>query len=413
MKASSLQQGIYYSHSTSPRNSFSVIFLSFRSPYDVTGIRKTLLRLWNMYQKLQKGLIPELGINIKNPHHGDLSILIGYGPGFFELNNLKRKKPAQLSDASIFQPVKQGDPILPKVGLKYSETSFNEEASDHVVIQFIGETQMATHSAIVETWKLLRKVEMDGASAPASMRSFYTGYNRPDGRGWLGFHDGVSNIKSSDRLRTIQIDRRGLDPVDYWTANGTYMAFLRIAIDLTVWESIPVKYQERVVGREKTTGCPLVRIDERGNNVFAGGCPVPGTTEITDRRNERFREYIPYSYRKSAYSGPTSVSEVGVSHVALMRTIPERIFRQGYEFLEPIKNYPYFRVGLNFVSFQRGVDIVNNSIKNGFGKVNFGTDSENLIPGWEKLLSVLAAGVYLVPPFEEDDEFPGDLIFNK
>ena len=96
---------------------------------------------------------------------------------------------------------------------------------------------MATHGAIVETWKLLRKVEMDGASAPASMRSFFTGYNRPDGRGWLGFHEGVSNIKSSDRLRTIQIDRRELDPVDYWTANGTYMAFLRIAIDLTLWES--------------------------------------------------------------------------------------------------------------------------------------------------------------------------------
>ena len=335
-----------------------------------------------MYQKLQKGLIPDLGINIKNPHHDDLSILIGYSPGFFKLNNLKRKKPAQLSDASIFRPVKEGDPVLPKVDLRYSETSINEEVSDHVVIQFIGETQMATHSAIVETWKLLRKVEKDGASAPASMRSFYTGYNRPGGRGWLGFHDGVSNIKSSDRLRTIQIDRRGLDPVDYWTANGTYMAFLRIAIDLTVWENIPVKHQERVVGREKTTGCPLVRIDERGNNVFAGGCPVPGTTGITDRRNERFREYVPSNYRKSGSSGSTSVSDVAVSHVALMRRIPERIFRQGYEFIEPIKNYPYFRVGLNFVSFQREVDIVNNYIKVGFGKVNFGTDSENPIPGW-------------------------------
>ena len=37
---------------------------------------------------------------------------------------------------------------------------------------------------------------MDGSSASMGMRSFFTGFNRPDGRSWLGFHDGVSNIRT-------------------------------------------------------------------------------------------------------------------------------------------------------------------------------------------------------------------------
>ena len=44
------------------------------------------------------------------------------------------------------------------------------------------------------------------------MRSFFTGFNRPDGSGWLGFHDGVSNIRVSERLKRIQIDKRNLNP---------------------------------------------------------------------------------------------------------------------------------------------------------------------------------------------------------
>ena len=40
------------------------------------------------------------------------------------------------------------------------------------------------------------------------------------------------------------------------------------------------------------------------------------------------------------------------SHVGRMLKTQNRIFRQGFEFLEAINNYPYFRVGLNFVGFQ-------------------------------------------------------------
>jgi deferrochelatase/peroxidase EfeB len=364
-----------------------------------------------MYSQLQKGIVPDLGIAKKNPHHGNLSVLIGYGPRFFEIEGINKKKPSYLNEEWLFQePKSGGDPILPGVGLRYADgLTSNDISRAHFIVQFIGDTQLATNRPIVETWKLLRKIDMEGSSAPMVMRSFFTGFNRPDGRGWLGFHDGVSNIKSSERLRRIQTDRQNLNPDEYWTALGTYMAFLRMTIDLTIWESISIPDQERIVGREKTTGCPLIRADNRGNNLFAGGCPVPGTREIIEKGNERFREYRPAYVSRRVPSGMTSGSEK--SHVGRMLSIPDRIFRQGYEFLEAMDDYPYFRVGLNFVSFQSGTDKIFRIIKHGFDRVNFGGDSVKVIPGADRLLSVQAAGIFLVPPFKRGEEFPGDIVF--
>jgi hypothetical protein len=362
-----------------------------------------------MYNNLQKGVLPDL-LAGKNPQDGTLSVLFGYSPGFFEITGLQRK-PLQLREEWLFQRVKLGgEPVLPGVGLRYGDDiTCNDIANDHIVVQFIGDTQLVTNRPIVETWKLLRKIDMDGSSAPMVMRSFFTGFNRPDGRSWLGFHDGISNIKSSERLKNIQIDKHKLDPADYWTASGTYMAFLRISVDLNLWEKLTVPEQERIVGREKATGCPLIGRDKYGNNVFAVGCPVDGTSEIIEKGNEKFRDY---SYVNNALS-TNPESEVRKSHVERMRKIPDRIFRQGYEFLEPIRNYPYFRIGLNFVSFQGGTDKLYRVIKQGFDRINFGGGSGRYIPGIDNLLAVHAAGIFLVPPFRGAEEFPGDIIFDK
>jgi deferrochelatase/peroxidase EfeB len=411
LRESSLQEGIYHSHSEYPRNSFSVIFLNARPPFNASKVRETLVRLWKMYNKLQKGIIPDLNVK-KNSHHGNLSVLMGYGPQFFEINGLKKRKPMQLKDELLFQdPKLGGDPILPEVGLKYAEDiTSNEIARAQFVFQFIADTQLATNRPIVETWKLLRKIDADGSSAPMVMRSFFTGFNRPDGRGWLGFHDGVSNIRSAERLKNIQIDKQNLSVEDQWTSSGTYMAFLRITIDLNIWESIPIVDQERIVGREKSSGCPLIKIDGRGNNVFAGGCPVTGTQEIIEKGNERFRNYGP-----TQSGGPyhEKASEAAKSHVGRMLRAQSLIFRQGYEFLETTRNYPYFRVGLNFISFQGSTERLYRIIKYGFDRVNFGGDPVNRVAGTDKLLSVQAAGIFLVPPFSRGEVFPGDIVFSR
>ena len=200
-----------------------------------------------------------LRLRAKLRNTGTLSVLIGYGPKFFHIKGLTKSKPKHLNDEWLFHPPGLGGgPIISDVGLKYSEeVKSNEVANDHVAIQFIGDTHLSTHRAIVETWKVLRKIDIEESYAPMAMRSFYIGFNRPDGRTWLGFHDGVSNIRSTERLKQIQINKKNLNPVDYWTANGTYMAFLRITVDLTIWESIPIRDQERIVGRQKEYRLPI------------------------------------------------------------------------------------------------------------------------------------------------------------
>jgi deferrochelatase/peroxidase EfeB len=413
LRSSGLQEGIYYFRSEFPKNSFSIIFLNARPPFNPTEIRMTLVKLWKTYTKLQKGIIPDIDAAKKNPQHGNLSVLMGYGPRFFEIDGLRKRKPSYLREELLFQePKAGGDPIIPGVGLRYAEDIQSNPIADvHFIFQFIGDTQLATNRPVVETWKLLRKIDIDGSSARMAMRSFFTGFNRPDGRGWLGFHDGVSNIRSPERLTKIQIERRNLNYDDSWTAMGTYMAFLRINIDMEIWESISISDQEKMVGREKSTGCPLVGVDQRGNNVFVRGCPVPGTNEIIERGNERFRGYVPTFGRENVSNSITRGAET--SHVSRMLKVPDQIYRQGYEFLEPIDYYPYFSAGLNFVSFQGGTDRIFRLIKHGFDRVNFAGNPTNAIPGTDKLLSVRAAGVFLVPPFSRGEEFPGDTIFAK
>jgi deferrochelatase/peroxidase EfeB len=366
-----------------------------------------------MYQNLKKVLVADLKAENAS-HHRTLTVLFGYGPRFFELDGLGKAKPKYLQGQWLFLPPDVGGgPILPETGLRYAEdTTHNEVADDHLIVQFIGDTQLATHRAVVETWKFLKQKETDELSAPLNMRAFYTGFNRPDGRSWLGFHDGVSNVKASDRPKVILANRSTLDHVDYWTSEGgTYMAFLRIGIDLSSWEIFSINDQERIVGRQKSSGCPLVGTDRNGTNVFSPGCPARGTRQITEQGNERFRQndtkYRRQLPSKMIASGPES------SHVGRMLKVPVSIFRQGYEFLEPTQNYPYFRVGLNFVSFQSGSDKIYRSIKYGFGHVNSGSVSVNPSQRMENLLSVYAAGLFLVPPFHRGEAFPGEIIFKR
>jgi Dyp-type peroxidase family len=408
-----LQEGIYYAHRDHPGNSFVILFVRARHPVYILKLRRTLSDLWKMYGKLKKGLVEDMKIEGKDRYRRTLTVLFGYGPKFFEIDGVARARPKDLSREWLFlNPGIGGAPVLPDTGLRYATSITNNEAADdHLAIQLIGDTQLATYRAAVETWKFFRKTEFDESLAPMIMRHFYTGFNRPDGRSWLGFHDGVSNVRSYERLDIILTNRRSVDTKDNWTVGGgTYMAFLRIGIDLDLWESIPVKEQERIVGRQKSTGCPLVAIDRYGNNLFASGCPVRGTRQITEEGNERFRLYD--TRLRQAMLSKVSISGVENSHVGRMIKVPVQIFRQGYEFLESTQSYPYFRVGLNFVSFQGGTDKIYRSIKYGFDRVNFGGDPSNPLPGTDKLLSVYASGLFFVPPFNRMDSFPGDVIFD-
>jgi deferrochelatase/peroxidase EfeB len=66
------------------------------------------------------------------------------------------------------------------------------------------------------------------------LTSFYTRFQRDDGRSGIGFHDGVSNMESSERHDAIAIKPSGTD-ADAWTVGGIYLVFARLAIDVASW----------------------------------------------------------------------------------------------------------------------------------------------------------------------------------
>ena len=225
-----------------------------------------------------------------------------------------------------------------------------------------------------------------------------------------------------EREKAIVINQlsNNLKPEDFWTKYGTYLAFLRIGIDLDIWQKIERKQQELLVGRDKLTGSPLVGVDKKGNPIIKGGCP---TRLRTNADYTRIRDHSDFFKEPDVSGKVRAMLDVNAtfkilnqSHIGRTRHIDgisskeptsRRIFRQGFEFLEPLDNpLRPFRAGLNFVSFQNDPSRLFFILTdpNWLGNTNFGGDPEDK-QGMDKLLSVLASRVFFVPPVEKP--FPG------
>ena len=267
---------------------------------------------------------------------------------------------------------------------------------------------MSIYRSVVETWKIIRD-NLDKATNQSniSLIKFYTGFQRDDSRSWLDFHDGISNMNSGEgRLQAITID--DIVEEEYkWAKNFTYMAFLRLPIDLTIWRNIGRKNQEILVGRDKLTGCPIVSIDESGKPVVLVGCPAPGTIDITDDQNKNFRSVDILLEKRLRQSHIARTHHSGNNLSGNEDSL--RIFRQGYEFFENVSSAPFFRAGLNFISYQNTPKrLINLLTREGWlGRTNFGGDPDNPIDGSDKIISVSEAGFYFVPPSIEGELFPG------
>jgi deferrochelatase/peroxidase EfeB len=402
-------------------DSFAILFLRVAEGFKASQVGQSIQKLWKLYQALEKGDMRDLP-NCPVPA-GKLSVLIGYGPNIFKLSDVRKKLPNDLKDRQFLPPGKEGGgPILQGSGIQYAnDVHENLGTSEHIVVQFISNTQLATYRAIVETRKYLCYNDVE--KEPLHFTRFYTGFQRDDGRSWLGFHDELSNMRSiKEREEAIVIDElnNNLRPRDFWTKYGTYLAFLRIGIDLDIWQRIERKHQELIVGRDKLTGCPLVGVDKKGNPIIKEGCPIRLGTDADNARigdhPDFFKEPAVSAEVKATLDVNAAFKILNQSHIGRTRHIDgisskkptsRRIFRQSFEFLEPLNNpIRPFRAGLNFVSFQNdpGRLFFILTDPNWLGNANFGGDPDDT-QGMDKLLSVLAAGVFLVPPVEKP--FPG------
>jgi deferrochelatase/peroxidase EfeB len=397
------------------------MFLRVRSAASAVQVGKKLAELWSMYGALKQGHIGDLpGVNLLTtpkrgsgsraaPGDAGLSILIGYGIKTFALEGARRSVPLDLRAAQFRSPIATGGRILSSSSLQYVPGLARNPATEEIMVQATASTPLAANRAVVETWKLLHDdTSPDGQTL--ELAAAFSGFNREDGRSWIDFHDGVSNLTSGqERLDAIAIKPVGAG-TDAWTFGGTYLAFIRAHVDLAAWRKLSVAQQEAAVGRSKITGCPLVDFQPSGG-VVDSACPVAGTSSVRDPGNENFREppvpgtdFIRKSHvqRANHHVGPID------------KDSSRRIYRQGYEFLEPPGLGLSLMAGLNFVSFQDNPERLFAILKSEgwLGDSNFGGAQELLPPAGLPLLTVAAAGVFLCPPVSGDEVFPGQSIFH-
>jgi Dyp-type peroxidase family len=410
--SSKMQEGIY--HRSKPGNSFCVISLRAGTT-KIDEIGNAIHGIWNRLIKLKKGITVDLDVDLKHRKIGNLTVLVAYGSNIFELPGSKRVRPMGFANTLGFkdQALSGNGPIFEGSSIFYQkDLSENHLLRDHILFQFIADKEFYTTRACVEVWKELHKLEKNGGPPLLRITGLYTGFQREDSRNWLGFHDGISNLKSRERAQIIFIDPRSVLVGDKWTALGTYLVFMRIALDLNTWEDTPQPVQQLVIGRDKLTGCPLIGIDKNKKPVKDSRCPVPGTSEIIDLGNEYFRDHRPY--------GTTTADRIlQQSHIGSTRPIDlipswdkksRRIYRQGFEFLVSSRSPPGFVAGLNFVSFQNTPERFFRSLNDQQtipNKTAFTSSVENL----EQFMSVMAAGVFFAPAITQGEPFPGAQVF--
>lgn len=409
--AARLQEGIFYSDRVCPRTHFGVLFLRASHGAGGVQVRETLRALWKMWAGLKRGESPELP-GYPAPHE-NLTLTLGYGPRAFCLDGMRQPTPCELAQSFLFRsPMPAGGGlVLPGSGLRYAPDVRVNLATEDFAVQFLADSPLAVERAIVESWAHLRE-RADPATgvAPLQITSHFSGHVREDGRSWLGFHDGISNLQpGEERLRALVIKPTNRAE-DAWTVGGSYFAFFRFAVDIEAWRALDRKTQELIVGRDKLSGAAITSLDAAGNPVTASGCPMHGAREI-----------LPSS--ATAEDEPPDVSEEVLRQSHAQRSNHHRrdianrdslrIYRQSFEALEAIDTPPGFRTAVNFTCYQDTPErLIRLLTQPGWmGRTNFGGDPDRPHPGMASLMTTRAAGIYLIPPCADGEAFPGAIAF--
>ena len=201
------------------------------------------------------------------------------------------------------------------------------------------------------------------------------------------------------------------------------MTFLRVEIDLELWDSINRSKQELIIGRDKLYGSPLIGVDKNNNPLTSKAFPIAQKITTFNKKYHDHPNYfkVPQISKelKNKIDIDKSLKILNESHIGRTRhfdniankLVPSRrIFRQTFEFLESNCLYKKpIKIGLNFVSFQndpaRLLFILTDP--NWLGNSSFGGDSQ--FKGISELLHVQACGIFFIP--RKEKPFPGSSIF--
>lgn len=385
-----IQPGIYHRSDEKPPLAYRLVVLNADRRATPDAVAEGITSLWNAVNALPRGEVSELK-GQPDKHHqatmtqfSDLRVMIGYGRRLFDLDVrdiplTSRERPAYLSYLNERMAFPQFDWSNDRSG---GEGDF--------ALQLTASSVAAVNCAAVEVWKMI-----DDNEVPFKILITFDGFARPDGRGWLEFHDGVSNMASRFRGDAITADRPD------WMEGGTYMAFLRVRVDLSAWRALGRRRQEIAVGRDKLTGAALVAVaeDEAGNLT-----PVSRRFDPNDPSETA--EWRDPSQRHDRHLERSHIHRSNQSRSTPAAPGSFRMFRQGYEFLSGL-DATGPQLGLNFVSFQRDLRTFHHvmSAPGWLGDTSFGGEAP------DQMLVLEAGGFYAVPPI--DEPFPGHILFER
>lgn len=159
---SDLQDGIYYHNKAKPGSSMCTLFLSVQEGSSADEVAKALSNIWTMYNDLKNGIIPDLHVSERNRYRGSLSVLLAYGPAIFDVNGVTKKKPKELEVENFLNLSNPGGgaKIGERLSLTYADhVTENAIGHVHILLQIIGESQLVTHRALIETCKFIKKFD--------------------------------------------------------------------------------------------------------------------------------------------------------------------------------------------------------------------------------------------------------------
>lgn len=384
-----------------------MLFLRVARNAEAKDVGTHLEQIWILLQDLRDGKHAQLP-DVSIPPSG-LNILFAYGQNIFNISGVNSACPSALKVAKFRPPEPSGGGrILIESGIRYASHVSANPATEDIAIQLTADTPLAISRAILEIQLFLDGIRNPEESASITIVETYTGFNREDHRSWIDFHDGISNLKSgTERQSALEIDSEDA-AIDGWTKGGSYLAFLRLAVDVTTWRSISLNAQELVVGRKKISGCAIADVND-DENVSVAGCPLTGTQTIMDGMQTQFFE----PPRNPANIVKSSHVQRANHHGPPAEESSSRIFRQGYEFLETPASGRNLRAGLNFVSFQDTPQRLLFMLKQTgwLGGVNFGGADSLQTPELANLLTAYAAAFFICPPANADGSLPGRHLF--
>lgn len=392
--ASSLQRGIYLNPAEHPPNAFLFAVLDLSSGARQAEAREAVGRIWGMLDDLQDGKVRDL--RATRPGEVDVTIdrdtfdaLLGYGASFFD----PQRKLTEKARPDLLVSLEPASGPFPN--LEWGTGVNPGSGEGDLCLQLTGRDAHAVSRAAVEVWKLIVDENL-----PLVLRETFDGFARDDRRSWIGFHDGISNIRPSQRLAAVKCSG---DPD--WNRGGTYLAFLRCEVDLHRWRELARADQEMLVGRDKLTGCALERVESKNGilvpHAFAG---CPAGLEATAQERDVF---VDPPETGDPIIEASHIHRANQNRAEPTTTAAHRVFRQGYEYLERVgPDGP--QLGLNFVSFQRDLEHLRQilGLSGWLGGVNFGgrpAPAESPEP--IRLLSLRAGGFYVVP--SAANPFPG------